>query len=134
MIGNSAQETVEKLARQQATKDKHYGTCFADVSFEHSDGVLTLGGKVKSFYLKQVLQTLLRSVSGIQRIDNLTDVVDEPEETQRMTEPNQSSSDCPSNPNVASIEIPPDARARGEMLFRLSPYSYQTNRSGTEFS
>lgn len=33
-------------------------------------GVLTIGGTVPSFYLKQVVQTLLRDVEGVARIIN----------------------------------------------------------------
>jgi hypothetical protein len=36
---------------------------------------LTLHGNVPSFYLKQVLQSILKDVPGIERIDNRVDVV-----------------------------------------------------------
>ena len=41
----------------------------------YQDGVLTLQGRVPSFYLKQVAQTLLRELDGVDRIDNRVDVI-----------------------------------------------------------
>lgn len=34
------------------------------------DGRVTLEGRVPTYYLKQVAQSVLRTVSGVQRIDN----------------------------------------------------------------
>jgi osmotically-inducible protein OsmY len=41
----------------------------------HSNGVLTIAGCVPSFYLKQLLQEVLKRVDGVQHIDNQVDVV-----------------------------------------------------------
>ena len=41
----------------------------------HSKGVITVDGVVPSFYLKQLLQELLKRVDGVQHIDNQVDVV-----------------------------------------------------------
>jgi hypothetical protein len=43
--------------------------------FVQSDGVLTIRGTVPTFYLKQVLQSLLQNLDGIRWIDNQVDVV-----------------------------------------------------------
>jgi len=43
--------------------------------FFECDRVLLVRGQVPSFYLKQVLQTALRDVAGIRRIDNRVEVV-----------------------------------------------------------
>ena len=51
------------------------GDCFNQVTFTYSLGTLTLTGRLPSFYLKQVLQTLLRDLDGVTRIDNRVDVV-----------------------------------------------------------
>ncbi len=40
------------------------------------DGVLTVCGRVPSFYLKQLAQTALRDVNGVTRIDNRIEVVE----------------------------------------------------------
>jgi hypothetical protein len=42
--------------------------------FERNGDVLTIRGCVPSFYLKQVLQGLLKNLEGVERIDNRVDV------------------------------------------------------------
>lgn len=44
-----------------------------------SEGALVVDGRLPSYYLKQMLQTLLRDVEGVQQIDNRV-VVDWPME------------------------------------------------------
>jgi len=66
---------IEERARQHLTKNCPYSFCFKDINFEFSDGVLTLRGRVPSFYLKQILQTWLRRLDGVEQIDNQVDVV-----------------------------------------------------------
>jgi hypothetical protein len=46
-----------------------------EFEFERSGNVLTVRGTVPSFYLKQLLQCLLRNLDGVARIDNRVDVV-----------------------------------------------------------
>lgn len=46
-----------------------------DIRFECRGDVLVVRGRVRTFYLKQLLQTVLRDVQGIRRIDNCVDVV-----------------------------------------------------------
>lgn len=45
---------------------------------ECRNGVITLLGQVPTFYLKQVAQTLLRSVPDLQEVNNLLEVEDAP--------------------------------------------------------
>ncbi len=45
------------------------------LTFELVEGTLILTGRLPSFYLKQMLQTTLKTVSGVKRIDNRVDVV-----------------------------------------------------------
>lgn len=45
----------------------HFGRV---VRFDYADGVLTLQGKVPSFYLKQRAQALIQGITGVERIDN----------------------------------------------------------------
>lgn len=40
------------------------------VSCDYEDGVLRLNGKVPSFYLKQMAQTLITNIDGVRRVDN----------------------------------------------------------------
>lgn len=45
-----------------------------DVSCELELGVLTLRGRVSSFYMKQIAQTLVREVPGVSQVVNLIQV------------------------------------------------------------
>ncbi|MCE9556411.1 MAG: BON domain-containing protein [Planctomycetes bacterium] len=44
------------------------------LSCEYHDGVLTIRGRVSTFHLKQVAQSLLGKLAGISRIHNLVEV------------------------------------------------------------
>jgi len=76
-ISNADNPTCDVLRRVRArlTEDCPYGFYFRDITYEHRNGVLTLRGQLPTFYLKQVLQTWLRDVDGVERIDNQVDVV-----------------------------------------------------------
>jgi hypothetical protein len=69
------QPSVEELARRRLVEEGLYAFCFNQVKFRYSQGTLTLTGRVPSFYMKQVLQTHLRELDGVARIDNRVDVV-----------------------------------------------------------
>ena len=73
--GGSQRPSVELLARRWLAEKCPYAFCFNQVTFSYSHGVLTLEGRLPSFYLKQVLQTLLRDLDGVTRIVNRVDVV-----------------------------------------------------------
>lgn len=49
--------------------------CFNKVAWHYEGGILTLQGHVATFYLKQILQTMLRGVSDVQQIANEVEVV-----------------------------------------------------------
>ena len=66
---------IEERARQHLTTNCPYSFCFKDITFEFAGGVLILRGRVPTFYLKQILQTWLRKLDGVQHIDNQVDVV-----------------------------------------------------------
>jgi hypothetical protein len=46
-----------------------------NLEIECCEAKLIVNGKLPSFYLKQVLQTILRDVSGVRRIDNRVNVI-----------------------------------------------------------
>lgn len=52
-----------------------YRYVFEKVAWQYDDGRLTLRGSVPSFYLKQVLQELLRNIEQIDCLANEVDVV-----------------------------------------------------------
>jgi hypothetical protein len=83
---------VGDQARQHLVSNCPYAFCFRDIRFGFADGVLTLRGRVPTFYLKQMLQTFLRDLAGVEQIDNQVDVVTavglstEPRETVRSND------------------------------------------------
>ena len=52
-----------------------YSYCFSRVKWRYAQGTLTLEGSVATFYLKQILQTMLRDVENVDQIANHVDVV-----------------------------------------------------------
>lgn len=54
------------------------------IACEYGQGTLTLKGRVPSFYLKQVAQTAVRNLSGVEQVVNGIEVV--PEATSRGRE------------------------------------------------
>ena len=67
--------TIEDSARRCLSENCSYAFSFREVTFHYSNGVLTMRGRLPSFYLKQVLQTLLRDLHGVNQINNQVDVV-----------------------------------------------------------
>ncbi len=53
----------------------HFSLHWREITCCYEKGVLTLRGRVPTFYLKQVLQTTLKGIPGVMRIDNRVDVV-----------------------------------------------------------
>ena len=41
---------------------------------EYQDGVLTIRGRLPSYYLKQTAQSAVRDLEGVERVSNLTEV------------------------------------------------------------
>jgi hypothetical protein len=69
-LGDVTQEVRSLLANHP-----HFRGRANTFEFYECDQVLHVRGQVPSFYLKQVLQTALRDVNGIRRVDNRVDVV-----------------------------------------------------------
>ena len=45
------------------------------ISAAHEAGVITLRGRVPTFYLKQTVQAIVEKIEGVDRVVNLVDVV-----------------------------------------------------------
>ena len=69
-LGDAAEQ-----AKWIVTQHPHFRGRAITIEFVECDRLLLVHGQVPSFYLKQVLQTVLRDVAGITRIDNRVDVV-----------------------------------------------------------
>jgi hypothetical protein len=68
-------QSVEELAKARLHDDVHFRGHHLNLSFELKDGVLTIRGSVPSFYLKQLLQTVLKELERVDRIENYVDVI-----------------------------------------------------------
>jgi len=64
-----------RTARALLAEHDHFYGRTDRFEFEQADEVLVVRGQVPSFYLKQVLQTVLGHVAGVERVENLVDVV-----------------------------------------------------------
>lgn len=71
--GSALATRVAHQARQRLGNTSYHFLRFVDCCFQN--GVLTLSGRVPSFYLKQMAQTVLANIEGVDRIDNRVDVV-----------------------------------------------------------
>jgi hypothetical protein len=63
---------VEDLARSQLLGKPYHA--LRRVSCEYRDGILTLRGRLPSYYLKQVAQEAVAPVAGVDRIVNCIEV------------------------------------------------------------
>jgi hypothetical protein len=62
-------------AREAVAKSAHFRGRIDRLHFvERGDALIVLGA-VPSFYLKQILQELVKGISGVGRVDNQVDVV-----------------------------------------------------------
>jgi hypothetical protein len=66
---------VGQAARNVLAQHSHFRGRVDNFEFVVVDRKLLVRGRVPSFYLKQVLQTVLQDLAGIERIDNQVDVV-----------------------------------------------------------
>jgi hypothetical protein len=67
--------SVEELAKQRLSTGCPYAFYFRNVECDFAKGVLTLRGRVPTFYLKQVLQARLADLHAVVEIRNQVDVI-----------------------------------------------------------
>jgi osmotically-inducible protein OsmY len=65
---------LEQRIRERIS-DCPYSFYFNKIEWSFENGRLTLYGQVPSYYMKQVLQTLLRGIEEVEQINNEVDVV-----------------------------------------------------------
>ena len=65
---------MKHTVRRRLLTAPAYGFTFERIAIHYADGILTLRGQLPSFYLKQLLQTLLRDVEGVVQVNNQVDV------------------------------------------------------------
>lgn len=66
---------VMRCVKGTLSRSCHFTRHWREITCDYREGVLTLRGSVPSFYLKQVLQSILKDTPGVARIDNRVDVV-----------------------------------------------------------
>ena len=66
---------VEQGAQELLSQHSHFRGRAGDFKYEYRASVLIVRGCVPTFYLKQVLQTVLKEVEGVAWIDNQVDVI-----------------------------------------------------------
>ncbi len=71
--GNALATQVAHQAKERLGSTSYHFLRFVDCCYQN--GVLTLRGRVPSFYLKQMAQSVLANLEGVDRIDNRVDVV-----------------------------------------------------------
>jgi osmotically-inducible protein OsmY len=73
-IPSCPERQLTEAAAESTLRQSPYGE-LNSVSCHFHEGVLTLRGAVRSYYLKQVAQTLVRSIEGVEQICNRLHVV-----------------------------------------------------------
>ena len=73
-VGALQSAAIEDLAQRRLAESRHYARHFKNVTVRYDDGALMLLGRLPSYYLKQILQTLLRDLEGVERIHNRVEV------------------------------------------------------------
>jgi len=66
---------AERQASEILSHNSHFRGRTKTFSFRQYDDVLTVHGSVPTYYLKQLLRSLLKNVKGIRHIDDQVDVV-----------------------------------------------------------
>jgi len=62
-------------AVQERLSNCPYAYCFNQVTWSYIDSTVILEGRVGTFYLKQVLQTMLQGIEDVKQVANKVDVV-----------------------------------------------------------
>lgn len=66
---------TELAARELLSRSIHFQGRADRFAFKQQDDVLIVEGVVPTFYLKQVLQCLLRNLDAVRRVDNRVKVI-----------------------------------------------------------
>ena len=74
-VGCSTSDRIAQIARDLLENNAFFRGRTNMIQIDEHDGTLVLRGCVPSFYLKQVLQTTLRDIAGVTRIDNRVEVL-----------------------------------------------------------
>ena len=67
--------TIVHQATTRLTQHAHFRSHLESLEIHCRDGELDVAGQLPTFYLKQVLQTILRDVPGVKQVNNRVSVV-----------------------------------------------------------
>lgn len=68
-------DSIEARARHLLHANHHFRGRSDSFLLTHEGDVLTIQGAVRSFYLKQLIQTILSKLHGVRRINNELEVI-----------------------------------------------------------
>lgn len=68
-------DSIEAKARRMLQANHHFRGRADLFVLRHEGDALTIEGAVRSFYLKQLIQTILNRVEGVKKINNRVQVV-----------------------------------------------------------
>lgn len=71
----STDQKVQEQVKQRLRESCSHAIQFQEISFEYSEGTLVLSGTLPTYYAKQLLQTALRDIEGVHRVENRVQVV-----------------------------------------------------------
>jgi hypothetical protein len=62
------------IAKDRLSHDGYFCQRMHRLDIVDHDGTLVLNGRLPSFYLKQILQTVVAQIDGVVKVDNLVEV------------------------------------------------------------
>ena len=68
------EQPIEQRAREIVSQHPHFRGREAHFDGEYCEDVLIIRGRVPTYYLKQLLQTVLKDVGGVAYLDNRVEV------------------------------------------------------------
>ncbi len=72
VLNNPGAGILQSIERRLRESSYYY---LRTISAAHEAGVITLRGRVPTFYLKQTVQAIVEKIDGVDRVINLVDVV-----------------------------------------------------------
>jgi osmotically-inducible protein OsmY len=72
VMNNPGTGILQSIERRLRESSYYY---LRTISAAHDAGVITLRGRVPTFYLKQTVQAIVEKIEGVERVINLVDVV-----------------------------------------------------------
>ncbi len=72
VVSNPGAGVLQSIERRLRESSYYY---LRTISAAYESGVITLRGRVPTFYLKQTVQSIVEKTEGVERVVNLVDVI-----------------------------------------------------------